>query len=570
MNQSDFSKKKIFTWAIIFCFGSLSILFVNCSKYASSNSEIKNGNQLSPQSVSFEKDLQKISRSSSRLKVFTFSKAKFDDAVGQQQRAAEATDYVTKNILSWAPSAEITKIDEKIFALLNPKSPVQISDVVITKSKLLAEWKKFASTVSNEDTVIIYSHSHGKDNDDSTGKEGGFIIEEPELDAKGNPVVLPKRGVLTQKFTESILTWSEYSNLILSLPAKNVMVFTMACFSGNLVNILNSNALKQQWQGRKDSGRSFAVVSAQNADLLSGPNKNIGGSPYTMNGLPFALANAFKNDYINISADGYSRAVGGKYSPSYQGVVDRELSFSELVYYVHDYSRDLGSNASYKNESMFTGSWVEDSVAQPVPYQPIAQVPTSSILPAGFVKAYNSAYHSYGNGTICGYTSLSHMETCGDNPDQYFSAINLAKVPDSSIYVGNCQCGNAIPKLPIIKDEYGTGYRVLGANSFCAYNSMDHLVTCGEKEMDYVNARSVSRSVLGSVSIPLCQCGNQVYGIEAFRFSGGAYLSDGVGNYCGFADIPQMQRCGVKRSYNQLSIKYAVPSTMKYTGVCGC
>lgn len=571
MNLSYFSKKKVFTWGIIFFFGFLNIFFTNCSNYSSLNPEIDQTNLIASQSNSLSLSHEKISSTSaSRLKVFSFSKAKFDDAVGQQQRAAEATAYVTQSILNWAPSAQITKIDEKIFAQLNPKSPVKISDVVITKSKLTSAWQQFASSITSEDTVIIYSHSHGKDNNDSTGEQGGFILEEPALDKNGNPVVLPKAGVLTQKFTPSILTWSEYANMILALPAKNVIVFTMSCYSGNLINTLNSESYKQQWQGRKNSGRSFAVVSAQNADLLSGPNQNIGGSPYTMNGLPFAVANAFKNSYINVSADGYSRPVGGKYTPAYQGTVDQELSVSELVYYVHDYSRDLGSNASYKNESMFTGSWVEDSVAQPVSSQPIAQVPNSDILPAGFVKAYNSAYHSYGNGTICGYTSLSHMETCGADPNLYFKTTNLEKVPDNSIYVGNCQCGNAIPKLPIIKDENGTGYRVLGANSYCAYNSMDHLLTCGEKEVDYVNAKSVSRSVLGSSSIPLCQCGNQVYGIEAFRFNGGAYLSNGVGSYCGFTDIPQMQRCGVKRNYNQLSIKYTIPSSMKYTGVCGC
>ncbi len=61
----------------------------------------------------------------------------------------------------------------------------------------------YARTLGINDTFVMYSHSHGN-------RRGTFFAE-----------------------------WDEYASAILALPARNVVIFSMSCHSGNLTDTLN-------------------------------------------------------------------------------------------------------------------------------------------------------------------------------------------------------------------------------------------------------------------------------------------------------------------------------------------
>ena len=162
--------------------------------------------------------------------------------------------------------------------------------------------RTLTAELRTEDTVILYTHSHG------TPK--GLLID-------------------------GGISWRDYGETLLSLRARNVIVFTMSCFSGGLVDYLRS--VRSRWEGRAQEGRGFLVISAQNASRSAGPVK-IGNK--RMNGLPFAVAQAFQ------FADGYS-------GRPRDGVLD----FDEFSEYVYAVSRSAGSNFRYFNDSQRVSSY---------------------------------------------------------------------------------------------------------------------------------------------------------------------------------------------------------------------
>ncbi|MBU6375709.1 MAG: hypothetical protein KGQ59_06920 [Bdellovibrionales bacterium] len=162
--------------------------------------------------------------------------------------------------------------------------------------------RALSAELRTDDTVILYTHSHGT-----------------------------PQGLLV----DGRLSWRDYGEALLSLPAKNVIVFTMSCFSGGLVDYFRS--VRSRWEGRALEGRGFLVISAQNASRSAGP-VTIGREK--MNGLPFAVAQALQ------FADGYS-------GRPRDGVLDFD-EFSEFVYAV---SRSVGSNSRYFNDSQRISSY---------------------------------------------------------------------------------------------------------------------------------------------------------------------------------------------------------------------
>jgi hypothetical protein len=104
------------------------------------------------------------------------------------------------------------------------------------------------STCSPEDTVIVYTHTHGK-------KASGLVV--------GLTSDLRSPG--------PTLGWDEYAKLLVSIPAKNVIVFTMSCFSGKLAESLEKPPIKHQWESRMSEGRGFLVVTSQDGNSRSTP-----------------------------------------------------------------------------------------------------------------------------------------------------------------------------------------------------------------------------------------------------------------------------------------------------------
>jgi hypothetical protein len=212
---------------------------------------------------------------------FGFAKAKLSDPEDQQERAIFANNLVA-SALSALNIFEIRKISENVATIEMYRQDPSI--IVVTKPSLLAEFMDLKNKLTPQDTVVIYSHTHGKDNPD-----GGLIIG------------------------SDLITWSEYAEVVASLPAKNVVVITMACFSGNLIDQLKESALKPLWENRTIEGRNFVAISSQNSDLTSDP-AIINGA--LLNPLPYA----------------FSEAVSGK-ADGYEGLQDGVITFEELTKY---------------------------------------------------------------------------------------------------------------------------------------------------------------------------------------------------------------------------------------------
>ena len=113
-----------------------------------------------------------------------------------------------------------------------------------------------------------------------------------------------------------ILSWADYAETLLRLPAKTVIVLTMACHSGGLTDWLKSD---EEAQGllkkRREDGHNFLVLTSQKAGAFSNPRRIEGRiiNPFT-----YAVMKALEG-----AADGYR---SGK--PTEQP--DGEITLGEL------------------------------------------------------------------------------------------------------------------------------------------------------------------------------------------------------------------------------------------------
>lgn len=239
---------------------------------------------------------------------FGFAKAKLVDPEDQQERAIIANDLVASAV-SALNIFEIEKISENVATLEMYRQDPSV--ITVTKPSLLAELTKLKNKLTPQDTVVIYSHTHGRQD-----RDGGLIIG------------------------TDLITWSEYAEFVASLPAKNVIILTMACFSGTLVDQLKEPSLKPLWENRRTEGRNFIVISSQNSDLLSNP-AIINGT--VMNPLPYAI----------------SEAVLGK-ADGYEGIQDGVITFEEFTKYTLNVTDTAGKNNT--SEPQLLGSYEPSAI----------------------------------------------------------------------------------------------------------------------------------------------------------------------------------------------------------------
>jgi hypothetical protein len=147
----------------------------------------------------------------------------------------------------------------------------------------------YASTLTTNDTFVLYSHSHG-------GPQGTFFAR-----------------------------WSEFADGILALPARDVVIFAMSCHSGKLTDTLTR--LKPKWEGRSKSGRSLVVLTPVNAGQNAGP------SPERRVGNPFAYA-------VTTAAQGAADGISGNDK-------DGQVGMEELVEYVLKTTREKSRGKSH-------------------------------------------------------------------------------------------------------------------------------------------------------------------------------------------------------------------------------
>ena len=200
--------------------------------------------------------------------------------------------------------------------------------------------ERLANTTTPQDTVIIYTHSHGQKN--------GFEESQP---LGGIAIDLPVR----QPEHRGVLLWDKYVELLLKIPAKNVVVLTMSCFSGGLIEYLDSPEVKALWRDRRQvQGRNLVILTGQSKDLTTGPIMKDGE---LVNPFLYAVAMAFAGE-----ADGFCM-VNGK--PAAPGSRDSQLTVGEMIDYILYTTKNTTSDdPERKNDTnpQLTGSFDREDV----------------------------------------------------------------------------------------------------------------------------------------------------------------------------------------------------------------
>jgi hypothetical protein len=157
--------------------------------------------------------------------------------------------------------------------------------------------------------VIIYTHTHGTEGGlDESHPPGGMVLDPGPQKIKGG----------------AIFKWERYAEFILAIPAKNVVIMTMSCFSGSLIEHLRSPKVRDRWKDRRQrEGRNFIVLTSQNKKLKSPP---ILKDREIINPFTYAVIKAIAGE-----ADGF-RLVNRK--PDRSGCKDGKLTLGELTDFI--------------------------------------------------------------------------------------------------------------------------------------------------------------------------------------------------------------------------------------------
>lgn len=224
---------------------------------------------------------------------FGFSRTMPEEPLPMQQRGYDAVQQV---------SARLEPAGFEVHLLQSPLPNTNGSPQPVTRKSVLEQLDVLCETLQDDDTLIIYSHTHGLKT--RNGRAGGLLL------GRNSP---SERG---------ILSWPDYAETLLRLPAKNVVVLTMACHSGELTDWLKSDEKAQGLlKERRESGRNFLVLTSQKAGALSNPRLIEGRiiNPFT-----YAVMKAFEG-----GADGYR-------SGKPENPPDGALTLGELMAFVLD------------------------------------------------------------------------------------------------------------------------------------------------------------------------------------------------------------------------------------------
>lgn len=264
----------------------------------------------------------------SRRLFFAFGKAMSRDPVPHQQRAWDAVQSIREHLEPLGFNGHV--LQERVRD--RDEQSIDTPQVLVTRERISNELEALRHSLGSDDTIVIYSHSHGTK--DRNGRLGGLPLDDPGA-ALGRP---------------PYLDWREYADQLLRLPARTVVVLTMACHSGGLVDFLNRDEnAKSLWRNRREQGRNFLVMTSQNANSLSNPRRIEGA---VINPFTHALIKAFGGE-----ADGYRRG-GAERRP------DGRITLGELADFVVDEAKKhtAPSDKSNDPDPQLTGSFSPDTV----------------------------------------------------------------------------------------------------------------------------------------------------------------------------------------------------------------
>jgi len=147
----------------------------------------------------------------------------------------------------------------------------------VNRDQIYAEWNRIKDVMTPEDMYVQYSSGHGH--------QTALMV-----------------GV----------TYNEMRDMALSYPAKEIIIFTMACKSGGLVDAFNNK--KSVWQDWGAQGRTLMVLSSsktsQNSATGPGTDKDEAGGPKGSAGSAFGHALwksliGYADGFVDGVKDGY-------------------------------------------------------------------------------------------------------------------------------------------------------------------------------------------------------------------------------------------------------------------------
>lgn len=265
-------------------------------------------------------------------------KGKVADPQELQKREVEAVERIAKAASKIQSGSAIDALAENVMTIQQYRRGT-VKELV-TGDIFRERLQRLVDTAKPQDTVVIYTHSHGCRNGFEPSQPlGGIIVDLPIKQ-------LPHGGTML---------WDEYTDLLLRIPAKNVVVLTMSCFSGGFVEFLNSKDVRDRWKDRRvKEGRNFIVLTSQNNSLTSDPI--LKGSE-VVNPFTYAVDKAFNGE-----ADGFVLA-GGK--PTDEIQTDGKLSVGEMIDFIlYTTENTTSERTRLKNTAKpkSTGSFNRDDV----------------------------------------------------------------------------------------------------------------------------------------------------------------------------------------------------------------
>jgi hypothetical protein len=220
---------------------------------------------------------------------------------------------------------QMTKVADALTTVPSPDFHVEVAvdPNQISVASLRATFAAYRDSLGDQDTFVLYSHTHGE--------TPGLLIDFETGSLEG-----------------AAYRWEDLAEDIVALPARNVVIFVMACHSGYLAEALN--ALGTDWKGQRETaGRSLVVLTAVSKDQLSNPT-DVSTAP-TAIGNPFTYA--------------VRTALGGAADGASDGEQDKKVTLSELVEYVLETAKEASMDGYA--DPQFAGEFVAEEVLFSVP-----------------------------------------------------------------------------------------------------------------------------------------------------------------------------------------------------------
>lgn len=186
------------------------------------------------------------------------------------------------------------------------------------QDEIQREWNSIRDNFKPEDMYVQYSSGHGYDDGLAVG-----------------------------------VRYDEMRDYAMSLNARETIVFTMACYSGNLVD--SFDARKREWENHRAEGRTLFVMASSESDDTSstGPGRD----PDEPNGPNGSAGSAFGHSLWK-ALIGYADRKGNGMT----GNADGKISLKEIIDFTVKKTQQIGGHTP-----VFTGSYDPALVIAKVP-----------------------------------------------------------------------------------------------------------------------------------------------------------------------------------------------------------